>query len=79
MEAAYSAARRLEQLRQLSDARCNLSRLIFGHEINRNTSTRLRLEVDIPHGEIVSIASDEAGVVGFFERPWRRERRADII
>jgi hypothetical protein len=39
---------------QLGDARCNPSRLIFGHEIRRNTSTRLGLEVDIRHGEIVS-------------------------
>jgi hypothetical protein len=43
----------------------------------RNTSAWLGLEVDIRHGEIVGVADDEAGVVGFLDGPTRREAAAD--
>jgi len=51
--------RPFQQLRQFRYARCNPSRLVFGHEISRNTSAWFGLEVDIRHGEIVGVADDE--------------------
>jgi len=65
-----------QQLRQLGDAGCNLSRLILGHEIRRNTSARLRLEIDIRHGKLVDVADDVGDVLIFLDCPRCREAAA---
>jgi hypothetical protein len=65
--------RPLQQLRQLGDAGCDFSRFIFGHEIRRGTSARLRFEVDTRHGEIVGVAHDVGDAAILFDSPWRRK------
>jgi hypothetical protein len=43
------------------------------HQISRGASARLRLEVDIRHGEVVGIADNVGDAAIFLDGPWRGE------
>ncbi len=65
----------LQQLRQLGDAGCDLSRFILRHEICCCTSTRLRLEIDVSHGKVVGVADDIGDAPILLDGPgrWRQD------
>src|SRR5262249_9099693 len=48
-------------------------RLVFGEQLSRRSPARFVFEIDIRQLLFAALHHDKAGVVEFFEGPWRRE------
>ena len=62
-----------KQLRQLRDISCNAPRVVFRHQVGGCAPFWFAFVVDVTHRKAVRVFDDEASVVGFLERLWRRK------